>query len=88
MGPGIYSASQVPRALQEQITGAVTVTVPHCLCAVLSQVVGSSSVLPGPLDVFLLAPGTHDHRGLAAFLILEKEKLIITLCCKISREDI
>jgi len=71
------------RPLQEQRARAVivvTITVPNGLRAVVSKIVGSSSILPGPFNVFLLAPGTHNHRSLAAFLILKKEKRIITPC--------
>lgn len=80
MGLAIYSSLS---PIQEQIAGVVIVarvTVPDCLGAVLPKIVGSCSILPGPFNVFLLAPGTHNHRSLATFLILKKEKLIITPC--------
>lgn len=71
------------RPAQEQVAraaAAAPMTVPHRLRAVLSKVVGSSSVLPGPLNVLLLAPGAHHHGSLATFLILKQEKLIIAPC--------
>lgn len=79
----LFFAIASMRPIQQQRGRAVivvTVSVPNCLRAVFSQVVGSCSILPRPFNVFLLAPGTHNHRSLATFLILKKEKLIITPC--------
>lgn len=52
--------------------------VPDCPCAILTEIVGSCSVLPGPLNVLLPAPCTHHHRCLATLLVLRKEKLVTT----------
>lgn len=73
----LFVSTASMRPVQEQIVRVVitvTVTVPNCLCAVFPKIVGSSSILPGPFNVFLLAPGTHNHGSLATFLILKKGK--------------
>lgn len=67
---------------------SVTVTIPNCLCAIFFKIVRSSSILSGPFNVFLLVPGAHDHRSLATFLVLKKERLTVILYCNFSSEDV
>lgn len=79
------------RVTQELITRAVisvTVSIPNCLRTIFFKIVRSSSILSGPFNVFLLVPSTHDHRSLATFLVLKKERLIMTLYYNFSSEDV
>lgn len=76
-----YSTNEMQRQISQYL--------PDCLGTVILKVIGSSSVLFSPFNMFFLVPCPHNHRGFPAILVLKHEKNICdNACLTLSRRNL